>query len=244
MNSMQGGGRVMQFGKAKARQVSKDEPKVTFADVAGADEAVEELQEIKEFLENPARFQAIGAKIPKGVLLFGPPGTGKTLLARGGGRRGRRAVLLDLGLRLRRDVRRRRRQPRARPVRAGQAGARRRSSSSTRSTPSAATAAPASVAATTSGSRRSTRCSSRWTASTPRSRRDPHRRDQPARHPRPGAAAARSLRPPDRRRPARPRGPRGDPRRSTPRASRSATTSTSTSSPAARRASPAPTSPT
>ena len=80
---MQGGGsRVMQFGKAKARQVSKDEPKVTFADVAGCDEAVEELQEIKEFLQSPARFQAIGAKIPKGVLLYGPPGTGKTLLAR------------------------------------------------------------------------------------------------------------------------------------------------------------------
>jgi len=83
LNSMQGGGsRVMQFGKAKARQVSKDEPKVTFTDVAGCDEAVEELQEIKEFLQNPARFQAIGAKIPKGVLLYGPPGTGKTLLAR------------------------------------------------------------------------------------------------------------------------------------------------------------------
>jgi cell division protease FtsH len=83
MNAMQGGGsRVMQFGKAKAKQVSKDQPKVTFSDVAGCDEAVEELQEIKEFLESPAKFQAIGAKIPKGVLLFGPPGTGKTLLAR------------------------------------------------------------------------------------------------------------------------------------------------------------------
>ena len=83
VNSMQGGGnRVMQFGKAKAKLVSKDQPKVTFADVAGADEAVAELQEIKEFLESPGKFQAIGAKIPKGVLLFGPPGTGKTLLAR------------------------------------------------------------------------------------------------------------------------------------------------------------------
>jgi cell division protease FtsH len=83
MNSMQGGGnRVMQFGKARARPVPKDQPKVTFADVAGADEAVEELQEIKEFLEAPAKFQAMGAKIPKGVLLYGPPGTGKTLLAR------------------------------------------------------------------------------------------------------------------------------------------------------------------
>ncbi len=83
LNQMQGGGnRVMQFGKAKPKQISKDQPKVTFADVAGADEAVEELYEIKDFLENPARFQAMGAKIPKGVLLFGPPGTGKTLLAR------------------------------------------------------------------------------------------------------------------------------------------------------------------
>jgi cell division protease FtsH len=80
---MQGGGnRVMSFGKAKAKQVSRDQPKVTFKDVAGLDEAVEELQEIKEFLESPQKFRAIGAKIPKGVLLYGPPGTGKTLLAR------------------------------------------------------------------------------------------------------------------------------------------------------------------
>ncbi len=83
MNQMQGGGsRVMNFGKSKAKLVTKDMPKTTFADVAGADEAIEELQEIKDFLENPAKFQAIGAKIPKGVLLYGPPGTGKTLLAR------------------------------------------------------------------------------------------------------------------------------------------------------------------
>jgi cell division protease FtsH len=83
MNQMQGGGsRVMQFGKSKAKLITKDTPKTTFADVAGADEAVEELQEIKEFLQEPAKFQAVGAKIPKGVLLYGPPGTGKTLLAR------------------------------------------------------------------------------------------------------------------------------------------------------------------
>jgi cell division protease FtsH len=83
MNALQGGGKgVMQFGKSRAKQVSKDEPTVTFADVAGCDEAVEELQEIKEFLQDPGRFQAIGARIPKGVLLYGPPGTGKTLLAR------------------------------------------------------------------------------------------------------------------------------------------------------------------
>jgi len=83
MNQMQGGGsRVMNFGKSKAKLISKDTPKTTFADVAGANEAVEELQEIKEFLEAPGKFQAMGAKIPKGVLLYGPPGTGKTLLAR------------------------------------------------------------------------------------------------------------------------------------------------------------------
>ncbi|WP_395309683.1 ATP-dependent zinc metalloprotease FtsH [Mycobacterium sp. AMU20-3851] len=80
---MQGGGRMgFGFGKSKAKQLGKDMPKTTFADVAGVDEAVEELYEIKDFLQNPSRYQALGAKIPKGVLLFGPPGTGKTLLAR------------------------------------------------------------------------------------------------------------------------------------------------------------------
>src|SRR6187551_2067227 len=83
MNNAQGGGnRVMNFGKSKAKQLSKDMPKTTFGDVAGAEEAVEELEEIKDFLQNPGRYQALGAKIPKGVLLYGPPGTGKTLLAR------------------------------------------------------------------------------------------------------------------------------------------------------------------
>src|SRR4051812_31103956 len=83
LSGMQGGGnRVMQFGKSRAKLVSKESPKVTFKDVAGADEAIEELQEIKDFLKEPAKFQAVGARIPKGVLLYGPPGTGKTLLAR------------------------------------------------------------------------------------------------------------------------------------------------------------------
>ncbi|TDW29921.1 ATP-dependent zinc metalloprotease FtsH [Cryobacterium psychrophilum] len=83
LSGMQGGGnKVMQFGKSKAKLVSKESPQVTFADVAGATEAIEELEEIKEFLKEPAKFQAVGARIPKGVLLYGPPGTGKTLLAR------------------------------------------------------------------------------------------------------------------------------------------------------------------
>ncbi|MDY0891522.1 ATP-dependent zinc metalloprotease FtsH [Frigoribacterium sp. CFBP9030] len=83
LSSMQGGGsKVMQFGKSKAKLNSKETPQVMFTDVAGADEAIEELEEIKEFLKEPAKFQAVGARIPKGVLLYGPPGTGKTLLAR------------------------------------------------------------------------------------------------------------------------------------------------------------------
>nr|WP_221199945.1 ATP-dependent zinc metalloprotease FtsH [Nocardioides soli] len=84
MNQVQGGGGrgVMQFAKSRAKLITKDMPKTTFADVAGCDEAIEELGEIKEFLQEPAKFQAVGAKIPKGVLLYGQPGTGKTLLAR------------------------------------------------------------------------------------------------------------------------------------------------------------------
>ncbi|MGO9153381.1 ATP-dependent zinc metalloprotease FtsH [Mycobacterium sp.] len=80
---MQGGARMgFGFGKSRAKMLNKDMPKTTFEDVAGVDEAVEELYEIKDFLQNPGRYQALGAKIPKGVLLYGPPGTGKTLLAR------------------------------------------------------------------------------------------------------------------------------------------------------------------
>ncbi|HEY4346276.1 MAG TPA: AAA family ATPase, partial [Gaiellaceae bacterium] len=83
MNQMQGGGsKVMSFGKSRAKRMAPDSPKIGFKDVAGVDEAVEELQEIKDFLEAPKKFLALGARIPKGVLLYGPPGTGKTLLAR------------------------------------------------------------------------------------------------------------------------------------------------------------------
>nr|WP_322183381.1 ATP-dependent zinc metalloprotease FtsH [Neglectibacter sp. M00184] len=81
-NSMGGGDKQMNFGKAKIKQMSDEKRKTTFADVAGADEEKEELREIVEFLRNPAKYNSLGARIPKGVLLVGPPGTGKTLLAR------------------------------------------------------------------------------------------------------------------------------------------------------------------
>ena len=154
MRRMQGAGsKVMSFGKSRAKRVSVDSPKVTFKDVAGVDEAVEELHEIKEFLENPKKFQQLGARIPKGVLLFGPPGTGKTLLARAVAGEAGRALLLA--------------SPAPTSSRCSSASApaacatsssrpsrtHPASSSSTRSTPSVATAAPAWAAATTSASR-------------------------------------------------------------------------------------------
>ena len=165
MNQVQGGGsKVMSFGKSRAKRMSVDSPKITFRDVAGVDEAVEELHEIKEFLENPKKFQALGARIPKGVLLYGPPGTGKTLLARAvAGEAGVPffsisgsdfvEMFVGVGASRVRDLFEQAKQNS--PA----------SSSWTRSTPSAATAAPASAAVTTSASRRSTSCWSRWTAS-------------------------------------------------------------------------------
>jgi cell division protease FtsH len=113
MNQVQGGGsKVMSFGKSRAKRLSVDSPKITFRDVAGVDEAVEELHEIKEFLENPKKFQALGARIPRACCSTAP---GHRQDAAGARRRGRggRAVLLDLRLGLRRDVRRRRRLARA-----------------------------------------------------------------------------------------------------------------------------------
>ena len=168
MNRMQGGGsKVMSFGKSRAKRMAVDAPKITFKDVAGVAEAVEELQEIKEFLENPKRFQALGARIPKGVLLFGPPGTGKTLLARAVAGEagvpffsisGSDFVEMFVGVGASGCA-----TCSSRPSRTAPA-----SSSWTRSTRSAATAGPALAGAMTSASRPSTSCWSRWTASRPR----------------------------------------------------------------------------
>ena len=160
-----GGSQALSFGRSRAKLMSENRPKVTFADVAGIEEAKEELGEVVEFLKYPKKFQALGARIPKGVLLLGPPGSGKTLARARDRRRSRRAVLLDLGFRFRRDVRRRRRAA-ACAISSNKRRSRRRAScSSTKSTRSAASAAPASAAVTTSASKRSTNCSSRWTAS-------------------------------------------------------------------------------
>jgi cell division protease FtsH len=163
MSQMQGGGsRVLNFGKSKAKLVAKDTPKTTFADVAGADEAVQELHEIKDFLQNPAKYQALGAKIPKGVLLYGPPGTGKTLLARAVAGEASVPFYSISGC-----------SSASAPAGSVTCSSRRRRTrpqlcSSTRSTLLAVTAVPAWAVATTSVSRRSTSCWSRWMASTPR----------------------------------------------------------------------------
>jgi ATP-dependent Zn proteases len=160
-----GGGRgAMSFGRSRAKLQGEDQIKVNFSDVAGCDEAKEEVGELVEFLRDPGRFQKLGGKIPRGVLMVGPPGTGKTCWPRRLRARPS-AVLRDLRFRLRRDVRRRRRQPRARHVRAGQEARAVHHLSSTRSTRSVAIAVPVSAVVMMSASRRSTSCWSRWTVS-------------------------------------------------------------------------------
>ena len=213
--------------------MSVDAPKITFRDVAGVDEAVEELHEIKEFLENPKKFQALGARIPKGVLLYGPPGTGKTLLARAVAGEagvpffsisGSDFVEMFVGVGA---------SPRARPLRAGQAelalhhlhGRDRRRRPPPRRRPGRRprrARADAEPAARRDGRLRD------------EGQHHPDRRHQPARHPRPGAAAPGPLRPPDRRRPARPQGPQEDPRGPHARQAARPRRSTSTRSPARR----------
>ena len=205
---MQGGaGGAMGFGKSKAKLLTEAHGRVTFEDVAGVDEAKEDLQEIVEFLRDPQKFQRLGGRIPRGVLLVGPPGTGKTLHRPRHRRRGQRAVLHHLRLGLRRDVRRRRRQPRARHVRAGQEEralhhlhrrdrrgrppSRRRPRRRQRRARADAQPAPG-----RDGRLRGQRGHHH------------HRRHQPARRARSGAAAPRPLRPPDRRAEPRRRRPR------------------------------------
>jgi cell division protease FtsH len=201
MNQMQGGGsRVMNFGKSKAKRMSVDAPKITFRDVAGVDEAVQELHEIKEFLENPKKFQALGARIPKGVLLYGPPGTGKTLLARAvAGEAGVPffsisgsdfvEMFVGVGASRVRDLFEQAKQNSPciifmDEIDAGRPPPRRRHGRRPRRA-----RADAEPAARRDGRLRD------------EGQHHPDRRHQPARHPRPGAAAARPLRPPGRRRP-------------------------------------------
>ncbi len=233
----------MQFGKSKARRLTGDEPKVTFADVAGCDEAVEELSEIRDFLADPDRFRAIGAKIPKGVLLYGPPGTGKTLLARAvAGEAGVPfftisgsdfvEMFVGVGASRVRDL-----FEQAKP------------------------AAPAIIFVDEIDAVGRHRGSGMGGGHDEREqtlnqllvemdgfdasdRRDPHRRHEPARHPRPGAAAARAASTARSSSTVPTSSVAGRSSRCTPRASRSAPGSPSTCWPAARRASPAPTSPT
>ena len=201
----------MSFGKSRAKRMSLDAPKVTFKDVAGVDEAVEELQEIKEFLENPKKFQALGARIPKGVLLFGPPGTGKTLLARAvAGEAGVPffsisgsdfvEMFVGVGASRVRDLfeQAKQNQPCIIFMDEIDAVGRHRGRRPGRR-PRRARADPEPAAG---GDGRL------------RGQREHHhdRGHQPARHPRPGAAAPGPLRPADRGGPARPRGAKGHPR--------------------------------
>ena len=121
MRRMGGGpAQALTFGRSRAKIYDRKELKVTFQDVAGVDEAREELAEVVDFLRDPKKYQRLGGRIPKGVLLVGPPGTRQDAARPGGGRRGGRPVLLPVGLGVRGDVRGRRRLPGARPVRAGQ----------------------------------------------------------------------------------------------------------------------------
>jgi cell division protease FtsH len=212
MRQMQGGGRggAFSFGKSRARLLDENTNPVTFADVAGCDEAKEDVAELVDFLKDPTKFQKLGGHIPRGVLMVGPPGTGKTLLGALDRRRSQGAVLQHLGFGLRRNVRRRRRRARARHVRAGEEEFAlhhlhrrdRRGRSPARRRPRRrqrrARADPEPVAGRNGRLRGD-------------HRRHRDRRDQPSRRARPGAAAPGPLRPPGRGGPARHPRPRADP---------------------------------
>ena len=242
MNQVQGGGsKVMSFGKSRAKRMAPDSPKIGFKDVAGVDEAVEELQEIKEFLENPKKFQALGARIPKGVLLYGPPGTGKTLLAR--------AVAGEAGV----------------PffsisgsdfvemfVGVGASRVRDLFEQAKQAAPCIVFMDEIDAVGRHRGAglggghdEREQTLNQLLVEMDGFEMKDNiilDRGDEPARHPRPGAAAPRPLRPADRRRPPRPERPPEDPRGALEGQAARARRSTSTRSPPARPGSRAPTS--
>ena len=226
---MQGGAGWASASASRApSMLNKDMPKTTFADVAGVDEAVEELHEIVDFLQNPARYQALGAKIPKGVLLFGPPGTGKTLLARAVAGEAERAVLHHL----------------AAPTssRCSSASAPRRVrdlfEQAKQNSPCIIFIDEIDAVGRQRGAglggghdeREQTlnQMLVEMDGFERNERRHPDRGHQPARHARPGAAAAGPLRPPDPGVEPRPGGPASGPASARPRASRSRPTSTST----------------
>ena len=163
-----GGGVLGQFGRSRARRVESATQDVSFKDVAGIEEAEQELAEVVDFLKNPDRYRRLGARIPRGVLLAGAPGTGKTLLARAVAGEAGRAVLLVLGVRVHRGDRGHRRLARARPVQAGEGGrARDHLHRRARRDRALARRRRRARRRTTSASRRSTRSSPRWTGSTP-----------------------------------------------------------------------------
>ena len=167
MRRLGGAGSPMAFGRSRGKLYAQEDIGITFDDVAGIDEAVDELREVVEFLRTPEKYQVLGGRIPKGVLLVGPPGTGKTLLAKAiAGEAGVPFFSLSR-LRLRRDVRRRRRRPRPRHVPAGRGQGALHHLHRRAGRPGQDPRHAASSAATTSASRRSTPCWSRWTASTP-----------------------------------------------------------------------------
>ncbi len=139
------GASPLTFGRSRHKLYAQKDLHVTFQDVAGIDEAVAELREIVDFLKTPEKYQALGGRIPKGVLLVGPPGTGKTLLAKAVAGEADVPFFSMSGSRFRRNVRRRRRQPGPRPVRPGREPGARASSSSTSWTPWARRAAAASI---------------------------------------------------------------------------------------------------
>ena len=244
MRQMQSGGnKALSFGKSRAKLSSSSQKKVTFKDVAGVDEAKEELQEIIEFLKEPQKFQKLGGRIPKGVLLMGPPGTGKTLLARAVAGEanvpffsisGSDFVEMFVGV--------------------GASRVRDLFEQGKKNAPCIIFIDEIDAVGRHRGAglggghdeREQTlnQLLVEMDGFESQRGRDPGRRDQPPRRARPGAAAPGPLRPPHRRRPSRREGPRRHPRRSTPRRSRSPTTSTSTSWRAARPASRAPTWPT